>query len=78
MPETVVWLLLLGALLSAGIVGFQAGLMHRRGLIGAAALIVMLSAALVFVIGLDRPRDDLLRVSQQPLENLIESMGPGS
>jgi hypothetical protein len=74
-PETVIWLLLLGALLSAGIVGFHAGLTDRRGLIGAIALIVLLSAALVFVIGLDRPRDDLLRVSQQPLENVIERMG---
>ena len=75
-PETVVWLLLLGALLSAGIVGFHAGLMRRRGLVGAAALIVILGAALVFVVGLDRPRDDLLRVSQQPLENVIAEMGP--
>ena len=75
-PETVVWLLLLGALLSAGIVGFYAGLMRRRGVVGAVSLIVILSAALVFVIGLDRPRDDLLRVSQQPLETLIEEMGP--
>jgi hypothetical protein len=74
-PETVIWLLLLGALLSAGIVGFHAGLTNRRGLVGAVALIVILSAALVFVIGLDRPRDDLLRVSQQPLENVIDRMG---
>jgi len=73
-PETVVWLLLIGALLSAGIVGFNAGLVRKRGIVGAISLIVILSAALVFVIGLDRPRDDLLRVSQQPLENVIESM----
>jgi hypothetical protein len=75
-PETVIWLLLLGALLSAGIVGFHAGLTNRRGVVGAVTLIVILAAALVFVIGLDRPRDDLLRVSQQPLVNVIEEMGP--
>lgn len=75
-PETVIWLLLLGALLSAGVVGFYAGLLRRRGVVGASALIVILSAALVFVIGLDRPRDDLLRVSQQPIENVIVEMGP--
>ena len=74
-PETVIWLLLLGALLSAGVVGFYAGLLRRRGIIGAVSLIVILSAALVFVIGLDRPRDDLLRVSQEPIENVIEHMG---
>jgi hypothetical protein len=75
-PETVVWLLFLGALLSAGTVGFHGGLTSRRGFVGAGALIVMLSAALVFVIGLDRPREDLLRVSQGPLDNVIELMGP--
>jgi hypothetical protein len=75
-PETVIWLLLLGAMLSAGVVGFYAGLLRRRGIVGASALIVILSAALVFVIGLDRPRDDLLRVSQQPIENVIAEMGP--
>ena len=75
-PETVIWLLLIGALLSAAMVGYQAGLTGRRGLVPAVGLIVILSAALVFVIGLDRPRDDLLRVSQEPLENLIERMGP--
>ena len=75
-PETVIWLLLIGALLSAGIVGFYAGLLRRRGVTGAISLIVILGAALVFVIGLDRPRDDLLRVSQEPLEHVIAEMGP--
>ena len=74
-PETVVWLLLIGAFLSAGIVGYHAGLTRRRELVGAITLIVVLSSALVFVIDLDRPRDGLLRVSQQPLETLIEAMG---
>jgi hypothetical protein len=75
-PESVVLLLLLGAFLSAGIVGYHAGLTFRRGSIGAVALIVVLSAALALVIDLDRPRDGLLRVSQQPLERVIDTMGP--
>ena len=74
-PETVVWFLLLGAGLSAGIVGYNGGLKHRRGVVGAAVLIVLLGAALTFVIDLDRPRDGLLRVSQEPLETLIDEMG---
>ena len=73
-PETVVWFLLLGAGLSAAIVGYNAGLKRRRAVVGALVLIVLLSAALVFVIDLDRPRDGLLRVSQVPLEVLIEDM----
>ncbi len=75
-PETVVWFLLLGAGLSAGIVGYNSGLKRRRGVVGAVALIVLLAAALTFVIDLDRPRDGLLRVSQEPLETLIQEMGP--
>ena len=75
LPESLVILLLFGAFLSAGIVGYHAGLTRRRGLFGAVVLIVVLSAALVLVIDLDRPRDGLLRVSQQPIEDLIEAMG---
>jgi hypothetical protein len=75
-PETVVWFLLLGAGLSAAIVGYNGGLKRRRGVVGAVALIVLLGAALTFVIDLDRPRDGLLRVSQEPLETLIVEMGP--
>ena len=75
LPESLVVLLLFGAFLSAGIVGYHAGLINRRGLFGAIVLIVVLSAALVLVIDLDRPRDGLLRVSQQPLEDLVETIG---
>jgi hypothetical protein len=73
-PESVVWFLLLGAGLSSIIVGYNAGLKLRRGVVGAGVLFVLLSAALVFVIDLDRPRDGLLRVSQAPLETLIQEM----
>ena len=75
-PETVGWFLLFGAALSAGIVGYNAGLKRRRGVVGAVVLIVLLSAALAFVIDLDRPRDGLLRASQEPIEAVIEEMGP--
>lgn len=75
-PETVGWFLLFGAALSAAIVGYNAGLKRRRGVVGAVVLFVLLGAALTFVIDLDRPRDGLLRVSQEPIEAVIEEMGP--
>lgn len=75
LPESLIILLLFGAFLSAGIVGYHAGLTRLRGVFGAIVLIVVLSAALVLVIDLDRPRDGLLRVSQQPIEELIEAIG---
>jgi hypothetical protein len=75
-PETVLLLLVVGVFLSVGMVGFNAGLTQRRSLIGALVLIVALSAVLALVLDLDRPREGFLQVSQQPLLDLMESIGP--
>ena len=72
-PETVVILLILGAALTMGMVGYSAGLTRRRSFLGAVALVVVLSAVLTLVVDLDRPRDGFLQVSQQPL---IDAPGP--
>ena len=75
-PETVVILLIVGATLALGVVGFSAGLTRRRGVLSAAVLIVALSAVLTLVIDLDRPRDGFVEVNQQPMLDLIEQIGP--
>jgi membrane protein YdbS with pleckstrin-like domain len=77
-PETVVMLLILGAALTMGMVGYSAGLTRRRSVLGAAVLIVVLSAVLTLVIDLDRPRDGFLQVSQQPMIDLQDQVGPPS
>jgi hypothetical protein len=75
-PETLVLLLFFGSALSLGMVGYSAGLTRRRSFLTAAVLIVTLGAVLTIVVDLDRPRDGLIQVSQQPLIDVQELMGP--
>jgi hypothetical protein len=77
-PETVVFLLFGGAILTLGMVGYSAGLTRRRSPLTATVLIVVLGAVLVLVLDLDRPQDGFLQVSQQPLLELQEQIGPPS
>jgi hypothetical protein len=77
-PDTVVLLLIVGAALTLGMVGFSAGLSGRRGLVGATVLVLVLSAVITLVIDLDRPREGFLQVSQQPLIDLQQQIGQPS
>jgi len=77
-PETVVILLVLGAILTLGMVGYSAGLTRRRSLLSAVVLVVVLGAVITLVVDLDRPRDGFLQVNQQPLLDLQSQIGaPG-
>ncbi len=75
-PETVLLLLFLGSALTLGMVGYSAGLTRRRSPITAVVLVVVLGAVITLIVDLDRPRDGFLLVSQQPLLDLIEQIGP--
>ena len=75
-PETVLLLLVGGAALSLGMVGYSAGLTRRRSLLSAVVLIVALGAVLMIVVDLDRPREGFIQVSQQPLIDLQQQIGP--
>lgn len=77
-PETVVLLLVGGSALSLGMVGYSAGLTRRRGLLNAVVLVLALGAVITIVVDLDRPRDGLIQVSQQPLIDLQRQVGPPS
>ena len=74
-PETVILVLMVGAVLTLGVMGYTAGLTTRRGMLSAVVLIVALGTVLTLVIDLDRPRDGFLQVSQQPLIDLHEELG---
>ena len=69
-PPTILWVLILGAALSLGMVGYSAGLTKKRSPVSAIALIIALGAVLTLAIDLDRPRDGFIQVSQQPLVDL--------
>jgi hypothetical protein len=75
-PETVLALLVIGSALTLGMVGYGAGLTRRRSPLTAIVLIVVLGAVITLVIDIDRPRDGFLEVSQQPLLDLQEQIGP--
>ncbi len=75
-PETVLLLLVGGSALSLGVVGYSAGLTKRRSLLSAAVLVLALGAVITIVVDLDRPREGFIQVSQQPLIDLQEQIGP--
>jgi uncharacterized protein YqgC (DUF456 family) len=73
-PETVLYLLIIGALVAIGAVGYNAGLTRRRSLLSAVLLVVALGAVVTLVVDLDRPRDGIIRVNQQALIDLVEQL----
>ncbi len=75
-PETVVLLVFAGSALILGMVGFHAGLTRRRSSVGAVILVIVLGALITLIVDLDRPRRGFLQVSQQPLIDVIEEIGP--
>ena len=59
-------------------VGYSAGLTGRRDVLSAVVLVVALGAVLILVVDLDRPREGFVQVSQQPIIDLQEQIGPPS
>jgi hypothetical protein len=77
-PASILWLLVIGSVLTLGMVGYSAGLTARRDLLSAIVLIVALGAVLALVVDLDRPREGFVQVSQQPIIDLQQQIGPPS
>ena len=75
-PETVVLLLICGSALSLGMVGYSAGLTGHRSVLTAVVLVLALSAVLTLVLDLDRPLDGFVQVSQQPILDVVDDIGP--
>ena len=66
-PESVLWILLVGSIASIAIVGYNAGLKGHRSAINAAVMIIALGAVFTLVVDIDRPGDGRVVVTQQPL-----------
>ena len=77
-PETVLLLLVGGAALSLAMVGYSAGLTGRRSPLTAVVLVIALGAVIMIVVDLDRPREGFIQISQQPLLDLQQQIGPPS
>ena len=77
-PASILWLLVIGSVLTLAMVGYSAGLTKRRDLLSAIVLILALGAVLALVVDLDKPREGFVQVSQQPIIDLQEEIGPPS
>jgi hypothetical protein len=74
-PAVVLILLIVGAALTLGMVGYSAGLTGRRSPLTALALIVVLGAVITLIVDIDRPSGGTLTVSQRPLIDFQEQVG---
>ena len=66
-PPTLSWMLLGGALLAIGAMGYQFGLTGARHLLLVSLLLAMWTGAMVLIVDLDRPRLGAIRVDPGPL-----------
>ena len=73
-PETVVLLLLGVAAATAAIVGYNSGLSNRRHVFAGITLIILIAVIVWVLIDLDRPSRGLIRVSQQSMIDLQDSL----
>jgi hypothetical protein len=74
-PEAILWFLIIGSVLSVGLVGYDAGLTMRRSLVAALLLIVLFSTVIYLVLDLNQPSTGIFTVSQQPLITLQQQIG---
>jgi hypothetical protein len=75
-PETVLALMIIGSVLTLGMVGYGAGLTRRRSPLTAIVMIVVLGAVITLIVDLDRPQGGLLETSQRPLEDFQAQIEP--
>ena len=73
-PESVLLLLFLVALLSAMLVGYSCGLAKRRHLFSTSIVALLIGIVSIAIIDLDRPTRGLVRVSQNSMIQLHDSM----
>lgn len=73
-PSGVILLLLAASALTVGIKGYQGGLAGTRASQASLALCLLIGLVTFAIFDLDRPRQGLIRVSQQSMEDLKISM----
>ena len=73
-PSTIYASMYLIAILGLFTLGFQSGISGQRDIVVTFALILIFTGVMLLIIDLDRPWGGLLRVSQQPMQDLIASL----
>lgn len=78
LPPIVVLMLMAVALVAIGLTGYAGGVAnHRKGWL-TTTIALTISAVMFIVLDLDQPRTGLIRVSQQPLIDMLNGMRPPS
>jgi hypothetical protein len=73
-PESVLLLLLLVAMLAAMLVGYGCGLAKRRHLLSTSVLALLIGLVVFVIMDLDRPGRGLILVSQESMVRLRDGM----
>ncbi|MES2069939.1 MAG: hypothetical protein V4488_06295 [Pseudomonadota bacterium] len=73
-PESVIWLLLVSALLTGALSGYACGAIGHRNLFATCTFALLVSLVIFSILDLDRPQRGLIRVNQHPLLSLQQSM----
>jgi hypothetical protein len=71
-PESVIFVNAAVSLLSAVLVGYSFGVNGRRNIFSMFTLAVSITLVLAVIIDLDRPRSGYIRISQQPMIDLLQ------
>jgi hypothetical protein len=74
-PGSVIFLLGVTAALAAGLVGREQGISPRPSLAGTFAFIVIVALTVYVTLDLNHPTRGFIRISQEPMERLLSSMG---
>jgi hypothetical protein len=69
-PDSVIWLLLLGCVAGTAAIGLSGGLGNHRGLPARVIVTVLLGATIYVVLDLDRPHEGMIHISQRPILHL--------
>jgi len=75
LPDSIVALLLFAATATAGLVGRQQGFSKHPSFAGTAAFIAVVALTVCVTLDLNQPARGLIRLSQEPMERLLSSMG---
>ena len=73
-PETVLWMLLVAAVLTGFLGGYACGATAQRNVLVTSVFAVLVTLVIYAILDLDRPRRGLIRVNQQAMSSLRESL----
>jgi hypothetical protein len=73
-PEVVIDLIFLASVVTLGLIGYTLGMVQQRSLIPALLSLVLIVIIIGVIIDLDRPRRGLIRVSQESMVQLQQSI----